>query len=86
MHLLSHRHGLRSLKLHYASFGDVDDYVAVFERMAKTLSSEQLELFGLTQPGVDIAVDLKTLGSCLGAKGREAVRELWRRFIACCRT
>jgi hypothetical protein len=82
--LLSHSSTLRSLQLHYVSFGPRDVPLAVFEKLSTSLVLDSLELFGLTQDELEIAMDRKTLSSCFGARGKVAVADLWWEFIACC--
>jgi hypothetical protein len=82
--LLSHSSTLRNLQLHYVSFGPRDVPLAVFEKLSASLVLDSLELFGLTQDEVEVAMDRKTLSSCFGARGKVAVADLWWEFIACC--
>ena len=78
-----HRTTLQSLQLRFVSFGDDDDSSLVFEQLSTFPMLASLELVGLTQRGADIAIDMETLGSFFSARGRTAVEELWRRFLAC---
>jgi hypothetical protein len=74
---------LLSLQLRFVSFGDDDDSSLMFERISTFPMLVALELVGLTQRGADVAIDMGTLGSFFGARGRTAVKELWRKFLAC---
>lgn len=78
-----HSGTLRSLQLYYVSFGDNDDPYPLFERLSKFPMMDSLDLIGLTRRGADIAIDMETLGSVFSARGRAAVKELWRKFMAC---
>jgi hypothetical protein len=78
-----HRTTLLSLQLRFVSFGDDDDSSLMFERISTFPMLVALELVGLTQRGADVAIDMGTLGSFFGARGRTAVKELWRKFLAC---
>ena len=78
-----HRTTLRSLQLRFVSFGDDDDSSQMFERLSTFPMLVALELVGLTQRGADVAIDMETLGSFFSARGRTAVKELWRKFLAC---
>jgi hypothetical protein len=78
-----HRTALLSLQLRFVSFGDDDDSSLMFERISTFPMLVALELVGLTQRGADVAIDMGTLGSFFGARGRTAVKELWRKFLAC---
>lgn len=79
--LESHSETLESLQLHYVSFGDNDDSFAVFERLSTFPMLDTLDLIGLTQRNMDIAIDMETLGSVFSARGGTAVKELWRKFM-----
>jgi hypothetical protein len=78
-----HRTTLLSLQLRFVSFGDDDDSSLMFERISTFPMLVALELVGLTQRGADVAIDMGILGSFFGARGRTAVKELWRKFLAC---
>jgi hypothetical protein len=78
-----HRTTLQSLQLCFVSFGDDDDSSLVFEQLSTFPMLANLELVGLTQRGADIAIDMETLGSFFSARGRTAVEEPWRKFLAC---
>lgn len=78
-----HSGTMRSLQLYYVSFGDNDDPYPLFERLSKFPMMDSLDLIGLTRRGADIAIDMETLGSVFSARGRAAVKELWRKFMAC---
>jgi hypothetical protein len=82
--LLSHSSTLRNLQLHYVSFGYRDFPPAMFGKLSASLVLDCLELYGLVQDGVEVAMDRKTLSSCFAACGRVAVADLWWDFIACC--
>jgi hypothetical protein len=77
----SHSGTLRSLQLHYVSYGDDDDPVAMPERLSAFPMVDTLDLIGLARRSTDIAVDMETLGSVFSARGRVDVRELWRKFM-----
>ena len=81
--LLSHSSTLRNLQLHYVSFGVQDASFAMFEKISASLVLDSLELFGVMQDGLEIAMDRKTLSSCFGARGKVAVADLWWEFMAC---
>jgi hypothetical protein len=80
-----HRATLRTLQLHFVAFGDDDDSAPMFERVSAFPVLVALDLVGLTQRGADVAIDMETLGSVFSARGRTAVREMWRKFLACYR-
>lgn len=72
---------LRSLQLYYVSFGDNDDLRPMFERLSTFPMLDTLDLMGLAQRGTDVAIDLETLGSVFSARGRAAVKKLWRKSM-----
>lgn len=76
-----HSGTLRSLQLHYVSFGDDDEPLAMLERLSGFPMLDTLDLVGLARRGTDVAIDMETLGSVFSARGRAAVRELWRKFM-----
>jgi hypothetical protein len=78
-----HSTTVQSLQLHFISFGDNHDSSAMFERFSTFPMLGTLDLVGLMQRGADVAIDMETLGSLFSARGRAAVKELWRRFLAC---
>jgi hypothetical protein len=78
-----HKTTLRSLQLHFVAFGDDDDSSLVFEQLSTFPVLVALDLVSLTQRGADVAIDMQTLGSVFSARGRTAVREMWRKFLAC---
>jgi len=85
MLLESHSETLRSLQLHYVYFSDHDDSAeirAMFERLSTFPMLAILDLIGLTHCGIDVAIDMETLGSFFNARGRMAVKELWRTYMA----
>ena len=77
-----HSGTLRSLQLYYVSFGDDDDPFAMLERLSAFPMLDTLDLIGLARRGTDIAIDMETLGSVFSARGRIAVKELWRKFMS----
>jgi hypothetical protein len=81
--LLSHSSTLWDLQLHYVSFGPQDASFAMFEKLSASLVLDSLELFGLVQDGLEVAMDRKTLSGCFSARGRVAVADLWWEFMAC---
>ncbi|KAM0703551.1 hypothetical protein Q7P35_009490 [Cladosporium inversicolor] len=81
--LESHSETLKSLQLYYVSFGENDDSFAVFERLSNFPMLVILDLIGLTQRSMDIAIDMENLGSVFSARGRTAVKELWQKFMGC---
>ena len=76
-----HSGTLRSLQLYYVSFGDNDDLRPMFERLSTFPMLDTLDLMGLAQRGTDVAIDLETLGSVFSARGRAAVKKLWRKSM-----
>jgi hypothetical protein len=76
-----HSGTLRSLQLYYVSFGDDDEPLAMLERLSGFPMLDTLDLVGLARRGTDVAIDMETLGSVFSARGRAAVRELWREFM-----
>jgi hypothetical protein len=78
-----HSGTLRSLKLYYVSFGDDDDPFAMLKQLSAFPMLDTLDLIGLAQRATDIAIDMETLGSVFSARGRAAVKDLWRKFMGC---
>jgi hypothetical protein len=80
--LESHSETLQILHLYHVSFGDDVGSFAIFERLSTFPMLITLDLICLTQHGRDIAINMETLGSVFSARGRTAVKDLWRKFLA----
>jgi hypothetical protein len=81
--LLSHSSTLRSLQLHYICFGARNRTFVMFKNLSASVDLDFLELFDLTQRGLEVARNRKALGICFRARGKQAVADLWTEFLAC---
>jgi hypothetical protein len=74
---------LQSLRLCSISFGDGDNSVAMFNHIRASTMLNCLELDHLTHGNSIIAMDWKAPSCNLSARGKAAVQDLWRHYMAC---
>jgi hypothetical protein len=83
--LESHSQTLQDLQLRYITFGDGDNFMAMFAQICAFTNLDSLDMIGLRQGGVKLKVDRETESSRFSAQGRTAIQDLWRRYAACYR-
>jgi hypothetical protein len=81
--LESHSQTLQGLQLRYITFGDGDNFMALFAQICASTKLDSLDMIGLRQGSVKLKVDRKTSSSRFSARGRTAIQDLWRRYTAC---
>jgi hypothetical protein len=74
---------LQSLRLRQISFSDGDNSWAMLGQVRASTMLRSLELFDLTHGDSPIAMDWKAPGSSFSARGKAAVQDLWRHYMAC---
>jgi hypothetical protein len=74
---------LQSLRFRRIYFSGGDNSWAMLGQVRASTMLRSLELFDLTHGDSPIAMDWKAPGSSFSARGKAAVQDLWRHYMAC---